>query len=63
MHVYINTTVYLPQSSYMFPCATHRLQVGLLVFLPKNHTFFTMLFSIEICFIDYKMYTVLCSLQ
>ena len=33
MHIYVNITVYLPHSSYMFRCVIHHLQGGLLVFL------------------------------
>ena len=33
MHKYVNKTVYLPHSSYMFRCVIHHLQGRVLVFL------------------------------
>jgi hypothetical protein len=40
MHVYINITIYLPRFFFMFRCAVHHLQKGLLLFLLKTTYFF-----------------------
>ena len=62
IHIYVNITVYLPHSSYMFQCVIHHLQGGILVFLHKT-TRFLQCCHVEISFIECKMYTTFCSLH
>jgi hypothetical protein len=33
VYIYVHITIYLPHFSYVFRCATHHLQGGLLIFM------------------------------